>query len=460
MRPADRSVIGWAAAVALVVGSFAATDAGPQPVPDTRSVAKVTSQLQSLFGDEWDPRSDELRLPLVDRLLDAAATTDDMTARYVMLDHAAGQAAQCGDVTRVVKACDAIEAAFAVDPIAYRLDHLRTTQRRVRQAEPALALAVSLVSLTEKAIDLDRYSEAQAAAQIADRCARAARQVSLAATSRQLMTEARRLGNIYQRLAVHMETLDTTPDDGAARLAVGRFYAFTKDDWPRGLKLLAGCDDESLAALAAADLAAGDSAEQRLAIAQRWWVWPTGGDVEVARGRAAFWYEAALPQLDGLARLKAEQRITEYYQSLPAGKRASVKPGNVALATNGAKATAPRRPEELIDGNTTRYTGSTGFSHGSWPCEFVVELDRTYPLRQVRIKLWDGDTRRFKYIASVSADGKNWNVIADHSDKPSAGWESHEFAARPLRFIKVRGLHNTVNSGFHIVEIEAYCLPR
>lgn len=73
------------------------------------------------------------------------------------------------------------------------------------------------------------------------------------------------------------------------------------------------------------------------------------------------------------------------------------------------------------------------------------------------MKLWEADSRRYKYIARISADGKHWIFITDHSSSPSAGWQKLDFPARPVRFIEINGLHNSWNNGFHLVEIEAYC---
>jgi hypothetical protein len=140
----------------------------------------------------------------------------------------------------------------------------------------------------------------------------------------------------------------------------------------------------------------------------------------------------------------------------PAGQ-GIVKAGNVALAKRGAKASAPLNAGELNDGNTTKYDGKKGFAHGGWPCEFVVTLPEIYRLSNIRFLLWDGNRRSYRYKVEVSPDGKTWQELVDKSRGQWRSWQELKFTARPVKAIKVTGLHNTDNRGFHIVELEAYC---
>ncbi|MEM7395426.1 MAG: hypothetical protein AAF492_24100, partial [Verrucomicrobiota bacterium] len=38
-------------------------------------------------------------------------------------------------------------------------------------------------------------------------------------------------------------------------------------------------------------------------------------------------------------------------------------------------------------------------------------------------------------------------------------WQALKFSPRAVKQIKVHGTYNSKNSGFHLVELEAYCIP-
>ena len=40
--------------------------------------------------------------------------------------------------------------------------------------------------------------------------------------------------------------------------------------------------------------------------------------------------------------------------------------------------------------------------------------------------------------------------------RPAKGWQSHKFPSAEIKAIKILGIFNSANEGFHVVEIEAY----
>ncbi|MHC4248868.1 MAG: hypothetical protein ACYS9X_07045 [Planctomycetota bacterium] len=142
-------------------------------------------------------------------------------------------------------------------------------------------------------------------------------------------------------------------------------------------------------------------------------------------------------------------------------------PLNYALATNGATASGRSHPEQLNDGNATEYTGSEGFSTTSWgavPAQsMVVTLAKATPVNVAHFRLWDGDNRHFRYRAAVSpdAEGDSWIPIADFTDEEHErrSWQTILLPLQLVRRIRVTGTYNSANSGFYIVELEAYHAP-
>ena len=109
----------------------------------------------------------------------------------------------------------------------------------------------------------------------------------------------------------------------------------------------------------------------------------------------------------------------------------SDKAGKVdyALASEGATAKAFQSAESLIDGDL-RHSGSEGFAWGSYPSEFIVTFPKNHKIGEINFLLYDKDrSRKYAYQLFVSRrEGGDWEMISDHSKKPSSGWQKHNFA--------------------------------
>ena len=140
-----------------------------------------------------------------------------------------------------------------------------------------------------------------------------------------------------------------------------------------------------------------------------------------------------------------------------------VQKGNVARGLQRRTVTGDKivRPECLLNGNTTEYTPTSGYTYGRWPFVWIITLSKTYQLQEIRFKTYDHDPRACRYIVSTSVDGKTFTVAADHSKVlcPS-GWQRITFPPRPARLIKLDGLYENENDKFHVVQLEAYCTPQ
>jgi hypothetical protein len=126
--------------------------------------------------------------------------------------------------------------------------------------------------------------------------------------------------------------------------------------------------------------------------------------------------------------------------------------GNVASHKRGAKAFAPERALYLIDEDVH----IERFAAGPVPAEFIVEFDKLYILREIKILFWNGDDRTYYYKVDVSRDGSKWETVADRSREGGGGLQSHTFNPRDVRSVRVRGRKNSANDRFHIIELEAY----
>lgn len=138
-----------------------------------------------------------------------------------------------------------------------------------------------------------------------------------------------------------------------------------------------------------------------------------------------------------------------------------VVPGNVALASRGAKVSGvDNGSDALIDGKTTGYTDRQGIAYGKIPSQWVIELPKVFEIQELRVLLWDGDNRHYKYKLEISVDGVTYQSVADRAKKQCKSWQLIRFDATPAKYIRLTGLHNSANMDFHVVEIEAYCVSK
>ena len=124
--------------------------------------------------------------------------------------------------------------------------------------------------------------------------------------------------------------MDASPDDADANLTVGRWYCLYKNDWPRGLPLLAKGKDEKLKAAALAELRPPATNDEQIQAADAWWdasQMELGLRRDAIRLHAGDHYTAALPGLNSpLAKIKIDKRLADIANlqrpaaSVPAGK--------------------------------------------------------------------------------------------------------------------------------------------
>ncbi len=146
-------------------------------------------------------------------------------------------------------------------------------------------------------------------------------------------------------------------------------------------------------------------------------------------------------------------------------RRVVVQRGNVALASNGTTISriigVRGLSGNMIDGKTKTKGGPANYAEGKWPCAWIITFKNTYRLQKIRLKLWDGNKKRFyRYAIATSINGRQYVPLVDRSRGKWRSWQVIRFPKpRPVKFVKIFGLYNSVNELFHIIEFEAYCVP-
>jgi hypothetical protein len=287
------------------------------PVPDDKALAAATATAKELYKADYEAaKKPGEKRALAKKLLGLAGkVSSDSAGMYVLLRDARDLGAPAGDIDTALAAADKLGKTFRLDPLPLKLKSLEQAAPAIESlAEAGKLFAKSLELETEllEHDDLDGAKRALAVAMSAARRSNKREPVDQVTARKEKLEESKRA---FDRVSGALLTLLRSPDDPAANGAVGRYLCLVRENWTRGLPLLARGDDEQLGGLAAADLKNPTTAEEQAALADRWWAWSeklSSQERRSARSRAAHWYKQALPGLPAsLTSERAKQRIAD-----------------------------------------------------------------------------------------------------------------------------------------------------
>jgi hypothetical protein len=181
-------------------------------------------------------------------------------------------------------------------------------------------LAGEQLSLAALDLTADDYPHAAAAAVEARKHAAKSGSTVLQDLAAEAVKDVAEVAAAHGKVARDLERAGAADGDARARAAAGRFLCLKKGDWTRGLPLLAGGLEVTLTPRAEKDLAVPRGPEERVAAGDGWWELAgieTGLTRRRLEARACHWYTLALPELQGLAAARVEQRLLSHETSRP-----------------------------------------------------------------------------------------------------------------------------------------------
>jgi len=304
-----------------------ATPVALPKVPTDDALKKADVEIREVF--DFKAATDlESRKRLVAEIRSAALETKtDPVGQYAMLRTARDLSAHLGDYAAAEQTINEMSERFDIDPLAMRSKAIVRAMTAKVSSEQRGKVARAGLALAKEFHKADRYKEALAVVTAVGRTASRVKDKQLVADAKQLAIESRAMAKQYVSVRRAMETLKTNPDDPAANTSVGKYLCFVKGEWERGLPMLAkGGDDPLLKSLAVKELKEPASPSEQVALGDGWWkMAETQPDSlsHTVRDRAVLWYEKALPQLSGIAKVKVTKRLESLQEreSLPVRKR-------------------------------------------------------------------------------------------------------------------------------------------
>jgi len=296
---------------------------GKPPVPDAAAQKEAEAEIRDIFDFEAAktvPDKAELARELIRT---ATETHDSPAARYVMLRLAGDLAAESGFVREADYAVHELETHFAIDAFASRTSYVAQAAQQAEHPQAIRDAVEAGIALIDKGFKEDRVEEtAQLIRTLYPIVVRMRdSELNRAIIERRKVSQA--LVAQHQAVQEALQVLKANPDDPDANLAVGKFYCLFRDDFKRGLPLLAKGSDPALKRLAELELAKPETLDEEMQLADGWWETAENaepGEQEKLRGAAGYWYRKARPKLtSALIRLKIDKRL-ERIKSFPKRK--------------------------------------------------------------------------------------------------------------------------------------------
>jgi S1-C subfamily serine protease len=323
----------------------AAADKLDAPTADDQATAKRT--IAELYKSDYDKaKLPSARVALTKKLIDVGnETKDDSTSQFVLWRIAKDIAIRAGDYDLASTAISKLDDRFNIDALNMKMEALEAIASASEAVPDYKKLTPTASALLDDAISSERFELAERASikllefshKLQD-----TKEVTRAEAKKQ---ELEKIETAYKDLAGAFLVLQSQQSDPAANASIGRFRCFIKNDWAKGLPMLARSEDTSLVRIVKRDLSNPEETSIQVALADDWWSVAENEQDPVKNAmqkRAAYWYQKALPKLSGLTKQKAEKR-SELVSILPSQMPANPN-GSDSQTDRATKENKPKSP--------------------------------------------------------------------------------------------------------------------
>lgn len=293
------------------------------PVPNPLAQRNAKNLFREVYGDEYAQATQPAdKKELARKLMDhVPEVRPDPASHYVLLDIIREIAVQGDDPELAIEALDELCQTYDADRHDLRRKTLASCLKkdqdgRIRSSQSLMQHALRYA---QDARSDEAYQEAEELCSLAIAAIQGDRnnkeQIDQIARYRD---EVRDFKQARVNADEALRTLEKSPTDGVARLALGRYLCFYRDDWENGLSILAEASSGGLHGVAQLELQQPATPEAQAALGDAWWdrAESAGPAEQLAmRRRAAMWYAKALPTMPaGLQKVKIQRRQDDFAQ--------------------------------------------------------------------------------------------------------------------------------------------------
>jgi hypothetical protein len=291
-------------------------------IPDAARQKEAEKMVREIFKDQYAKKAAADRQALARLLLEKTKeAAGEPAALWVMYRDAQEYAVGTCDVATALASIEGVATFFDVDPLAMKNAALAAAAKSAKTPEDYAALAAATLALVEDLVAADQYDVADKAMAAALAHAKKSSDASLVQRVTSRSHDVAEAKSRFQSMKGALETLAKNPADPAANNDMGQLLCFIKGNWDLGVRFLAKGSDPTLKALAEKELALPTQAAEQAVIGDGWWDLAEKEKSPLRKTQmllhARSFYEAALPGLAALQKMKVEKRL-ESSPSAPA----------------------------------------------------------------------------------------------------------------------------------------------
>jgi hypothetical protein len=224
---------------------------------------------------------------------------------------------QAKDADLAFRVVEEMATHFDVDTLDLKVKALTAICKSIGPREQPNAIVDRLVALMKEAVTKEKFDAAKQLGTTATDVARKSKDsafiketVARQGTIIKLIAEVQKA---QAKVEEAVDFLDKNPTDPTANLAVGKYTCFMKNQWNKGIPMLALGDDPASKDLAVRELKGMTDAVAQAKLGDAWWDLgekKNGLAKKNIQGHAASWYQQALPGLTGLVKDRVEKRLS------------------------------------------------------------------------------------------------------------------------------------------------------
>lgn len=292
------------------------------PVPDEAAQKPALAAVKEVFRQDLAAaKTAAQQSELAKRMLSTLEEKPEAaTANYVLLTQAQSLAVKAFNAEVSRQAIDELAKRYEVDPLSLRATALRDLGKGPTDVKLHGNLAQLALHLVDDCVEQERFDIAATAVDLANSLAVRAKSNDLRKQSTTRKTEIAELQKLSDESRKASETLSKSPQDAAANDAIGRYLIAVKSDWNQGLRHWVLSSDKEIQRVAKQDNDAIDapglpSRDATVTLADSWWDLAAKQSSPALKAamklRAGQWYGSVLSGLEGLTKVRADQRLTE-----------------------------------------------------------------------------------------------------------------------------------------------------
>jgi len=283
-----------------------------RPVPSADEIKQAEKLIKDLLKDDYAKTDAPGRLALVAKLLQQADENKaDAGSEYVLLRDARDYAVGAGEIASASDAQKRLRDAFKIDSAAL-LTELKRLEATAKSSESATALATLYSLGADDAMAADNYDQAVRFNSRAEDLLPLIKNADVKTHVKAELARTLALKQASTAALAALKTLTTKPDDPEANLIAGKF-ALQKGEFEHAFAMLAKSSDLMLKSIAKRELTPAAEVPEQTKLGDDWFdraeKEPNASLKTRMQERAALWYGNALPALNGLTKMKIENRM-------------------------------------------------------------------------------------------------------------------------------------------------------